>query len=130
MSWRERWQHSKWEIISGVLSIALTLWLFNTQKEPEPPQRTWPLGNKPQHIKMAQPPIGKHTCQTEGAPAPVELRFCYAGPDKGLDICTVRLVYVDGKPDHCLVSQCPPLNAKARHYEIMLGCFLERKASR
>ena len=130
---RERLRESKWEIVSCILTVTLTLWLYFNHKEPQPPlpSRTWPPGSTAQYIHTAKPPLGKHTCRTDGAPGPVEIRFCYAGPETGLKICDSRLVYVDGKPSSCEVLSCPPLPGKSRHYEVMLGCFLKHtKASK
>lgn len=129
LDWGERLREGKWHIISGILSIALTLWLFYSEKEPQPLARPWPPDTLAQSFTKDLPPEGLHTCRTEGAPAPVELRSCMAGPDKGLETCDARLVYANGKPSHCLVSRCPPLPPHAQHYHVTLGCFLQREDS-
>lgn len=125
MDLRKRLWHAKWHIVSGVLSVALTLYVAATYEPPKPPPRLWPPGILPQTVKQTAPPLGDFACDAEGAPAPVVLRFCMAGPDKGLETCDVRLEYVDGAPSHCAVAACPPLPAHASGYEVSLGCFLQ-----
>lgn len=129
MSWRDRVWEAKWHIVSGVLSVALTLWLAFTSQEPKPPPRAWPPGDMPQSITSAAPPEGAYRCASDNAPAPVQLRFCTAGPDNGLEICDARLVYVDGAPRFCAVTNCPPLPKHAQHYEVLLGCFLQSEGT-
>lgn len=129
MYWRKRIWEEKWHIISAILSIALSVWLFYTAKKPAPPPQLWPPGDMPQSFKTVRPPEGPHKCRTEGAPAPVELRACMAGPDKGLEDCDTRLVYANGKPNFCLVSRCPPLPPHAQHYHVTLGCFLQNEGA-
>ncbi len=130
VDWGERLRHGKWHIISGVLSIALSLWLYHTETKPKPPPRTWPPGNKPQYVRTQVAPEGRYTCQAEGAPAPVDIRFCVAGPDEGLKICDSNLIYEGGKPSFCVVSNCPPLPPHGKKYVVMLGCFLREEAPR